>query len=107
MGSGAAFTGSGGSRSGGSEARVSETGGGETGRAPVPGWPEESAARLAKAAALREMGVDVYPTRYDRTHRLAEIDAAHGAKTLEEFEGLALLVRVAGRVMSKRSQGRY
>jgi len=84
---------------------VSETTGGETGRAPVPGWPEESAARLAKAAALREMGVDVYPTRYDRTHRLAEIAAAHGAKTLEEFEGLALLVRVAGRVMSKRGHG--
>ena len=48
---------------------------------PVAGWPPESAQRLEKAHALRALGVDPYPTRYERTHGLAEIRAAHDAKT--------------------------
>jgi lysyl-tRNA synthetase class 2 len=73
---------------------------------PVPGWPAESAQRLDKANALRGLGVNPYPNRYARTHTLAEIVSAHGAKTLEELEGLALSVRVAGRVMTKRGHGK-
>ena len=73
---------------------------------PVPGWPEESAQRLEKARALEALGVPVYPTRFDRTHRLGEILAACGSKTLEELESLALDVRVAGRVLTKRGHGK-
>ena len=39
------------------------------------GWPAESAQRLEKAEALRALGVDPYPNRYERTHRLGEIVA--------------------------------
>jgi lysyl-tRNA synthetase class 2 len=73
---------------------------------PVEGWPAESAQRLEKAEALREMGVDLYPTRYERTHTLGEIVAAHGEKTLEELEKLGLGVRIAGRVLTKRGHGK-
>jgi lysyl-tRNA synthetase class 2 len=73
---------------------------------PVPGWPAEAAQRLEKARALRAMGTDVYPTRFERSHRLAEIVAAYGDKTLEELESLAVDVRVAGRVLTKRGHGR-
>jgi lysyl-tRNA synthetase class 2 len=73
---------------------------------PVPGWPEESAQRLEKAQALQAMGVAVYPTRFERTHRLGEVVAAFGSKTLEELEALALDVRVAGRVLTRRTHGR-
>jgi lysyl-tRNA synthetase class 2 len=73
---------------------------------PVPGWPAESAQRLAKARALEDMGVAPYPTRFERTHRLGEIVEACGAKTLEELEGLAMDVRVAGRVLTKRGHGK-
>ncbi len=38
---------------------------------PVPGWPEESAQRLEKAAAVRAMGLPVYPTRYGPGTRAA------------------------------------
>ncbi len=49
---------------------------------PVPGWPEESAQRLAKARALRQRGIDPYPTRYRPTHTFAALVADHGEKDL-------------------------
>jgi lysyl-tRNA synthetase class 2 len=52
------------------------------------------------------MGVKVYPTRFERTHRLGEIVAAHEKKTIEELEELALEVRIAGRVVTKRGHGK-
>jgi lysyl-tRNA synthetase class 2 len=73
---------------------------------PVPGWPGESAQRLEKLAALRALGVNPYPTRFERTHRLGEIVAAGGDKTLEELQALGLAVRIAGRVMTKRGHGK-
>jgi lysyl-tRNA synthetase class 2 len=74
--------------------------------APVPGWPAESAQRLEKARALRALGVNVYPTRFERTHRLGDVVAAYGEKTLEELEALAVDVRIAGRVLTKRGHGK-
>jgi len=73
---------------------------------PVPGWPEESGYRLDKAKALREKGHRVYPTRFERTHRLGEIVAASGEKSAEELEKEARDVRVAGRVVGKRGHGK-
>jgi lysyl-tRNA synthetase, class II len=75
-------------------------------RPPVDGWPEESATRLAKANALRAQGINPYPNRYERTHSFAQIIAAYGEKTLEELEALAVPVRIAGRVVLKRPQGK-
>jgi lysyl-tRNA synthetase, class II len=76
------------------------------GEPPVPGWPAESAQRLEKAAAVRAMGIALYPTRYERTHRLGEIVAAYDDKTLEDLEALSAPVRIAGRVMTKRGHGK-
>jgi lysyl-tRNA synthetase class 2 len=73
---------------------------------PVPGWPEESAQRLAKGRELEAQGVRLYPTRFERTHRLAELVAAHAHKTSEELDELRLAVRIAGRVMTKRGHGK-
>jgi lysyl-tRNA synthetase class 2 len=73
---------------------------------PVPGWPAESAQRHGRSRVLREQGIDPYPTRFERSHRLAEIVSAHGTQTLEELEALAAEVRVAGRVLTKRGHGK-
>jgi lysyl-tRNA synthetase class 2 len=73
---------------------------------PVEGWPEESAQRLQKARALRALGVDPYPARYQRSHRLGEVVARYGDKTLEQLEALAVSVRVAGRVLTRRGHGK-
>jgi lysyl-tRNA synthetase class 2 len=73
---------------------------------PVPGWPEESGRRLEKAEALRALGVSVYPNRYDCSHRLGEVVAAYEGKTIAELEELAVDVRIAGRVLTKRGHGK-
>jgi lysyl-tRNA synthetase, class II len=80
--------------------------GGEGAEPPVAGWPAESIERAERARALRARGINPYPNRYDRTHGLAEIAAAHGERTLEELESLALDVRIAGRVMTQRGHGK-
>jgi lysyl-tRNA synthetase class 2 len=73
---------------------------------PVEGWPDESAQRRDKALRLRALGIDPYPTRYARTHSLAQIAAAYGERSLEELEQLAVAVRIAGRVVSRRAHGK-
>ena len=73
---------------------------------PVEGWPAESAERLERVRALRARGLNPYPNRYDRTHGLAEIVAAHGESSLEELDRLSLSVRIAGRVMTQRGHGK-
>jgi lysyl-tRNA synthetase class 2 len=73
---------------------------------PVPGWPAESAQRLQKARALRAKGVDPYPTRFVRTHRLGEIVGAYADKSLDALEALKVEVKIAGRVLTKRGHGK-
>ena len=65
---------------------------------------DERDRRLAKLDALRVAGTDPYPVRFDRTHTTAELHDhwAHlepGAETTD-------VVRVAGRVMLLRRQGK-
>jgi lysyl-tRNA synthetase class 2 len=73
------------------------------------GAPEENPAdirtqRLAKLDRLRSAGVDVYPYRFDRDRTLAELRAEFGG--LEAGAETEVEVRVAGRIMLKRGQGR-
>ncbi len=73
---------------------------------PPEDWPAEAVGRLDKAAALRDLGVAVYPSRFERSHRLGEIVSAYGDKGLEELEGLGVEASVAGRVTTKRGHGK-
>jgi lysyl-tRNA synthetase, class II len=66
---------------------------------------EEFAARLAKIEEIRARGDDPYPVRFKRTHTLNEVrvqwdDAIEAGSSTED------VVRVAGRVLLKRAQGR-
>jgi lysyl-tRNA synthetase class 2 len=55
--------------------------------------------RLDKLDLLRQSGIEPYADRYDRTHKAVNI--------IDEFEQLqGQEVRVAGRMMSKRDQGK-
>jgi lysyl-tRNA synthetase class 2 len=71
-----------------------------------PDWPEESAQRLERARRLRALGLDPYPTRYDRTHTLGEVVEAYGGLGAEELERRGPAVRVAGRVLLRRGHGK-
>jgi lysyl-tRNA synthetase class 2 len=68
------------------------------------GLAAEKALRLAKIEMLRRDGINPYPYRFDRTHTLAEVRAAHGqlAPGSETNERVA----VAGRLMLIRRQGK-
>jgi len=61
--------------------------------------------RRQKLQRLRELGIDPYPTRFERTHTSAE-----ARRAFEDHEragtGEELAVRVAGRLMSFRDMGR-
>ena len=66
---------------------------------------DERAARLARVEAIRARGDDPYPVRFDRTHTLAEVrehwdDRIDAGTTTDE------VVRVAGRVLLRRVQGK-
>jgi lysyl-tRNA synthetase, class II len=60
--------------------------------------------RLEKLARLREAGVDPYPYRFDRDRTLGELRDEFGS--LEPGAETDQRVRVAGRIMLKREQGR-
>ncbi len=68
------------------------------------GLEAEKAKRLAKLDDLRAAGTNPYPYRFDRTHTLSEIRAAHGS--LEAGTETDVRVAIAGRMMLKREQGK-
>jgi lysyl-tRNA synthetase class 2 len=68
------------------------------------GLAAEKAKRLAKLDEVRAAGGEPYPYRFDRTHTLAEVRAAHGH--LESGVETDAHVAVAGRVMLLREQGK-
>jgi lysyl-tRNA synthetase, class II len=65
---------------------------------------DERTRRLAKIDALRSSGQDPYPVRFDRTHTAGEVVEHWG--DLEAGEETGDEVRVAGRIMLLRRQGR-
>ncbi len=61
-------------------------------------------ARLAKLEALLSSGIDPWPVRFDRTHVAAELHDAHADLAAGTDSGIK--VRVAGRLLSSRLQGK-
>ena len=67
------------------------------------------AERREKLKALRASRADgiAFPNDYRPAHAAAELHAAHGTKSTEEFEAAAHIdVKVAGRIMLKRLMGK-
>lgn len=67
---------------------------------------EQEIVRRQKMEDLRAKGIDPFGSRYERTATTGEIKARYGDKTKEELEELAVKVRVAGRIMTKRRNGK-
>ena len=68
------------------------------------GLGAEKAKRLDMIQGLRDAGVNPYPYRFDRSHSLGELRTAHG--DLEPGTETDARVRVAGRMMLRREQGK-
>ena len=62
--------------------------------------------RRANLDALKQLGVDVYPQRFDTEATISAIAATHGAATGEALEANHLRTRVAGRILSVRTFGK-
>jgi lysyl-tRNA synthetase class 2 len=62
--------------------------------------------RRANLDALRALGVDVYPRRYDSQATIESIVAAYSPKTGDELEAEKPTTRTAGRILSIRSFGK-
>ena len=62
--------------------------------------------RREKLDKLRNLGMDPFGHRFERTHLAQDILDQYGDKDNEELEQLAVKVRMAGRVMQKRGQGK-
>jgi lysyl-tRNA synthetase class 2 len=70
--------------------------------------PEESdqvVQRRANLEALKQLGVDPYPRRFESTP-ITYLVAEHGAKTAQELEAPRITVRVAGRILAIRTFGK-
>lgn len=62
--------------------------------------------RREKLDELRGLGVDPFGKKYERTHNAGDILKEYDALSKEELEEKAVMVRIAGRIMAKRTMGK-
>ena len=67
---------------------------------------EQEVIRQQKMEDLRAQGIDPFGHAYARTHRSGDIRREYGMCTKEELEEKNVTVKVAGRIMTKRRQGK-
>ena len=68
------------------------------------GLAAEKARRIGRVEELRARGDEPYPYRFDRSHTLGEVRAAH--EDIEPGSETDVQVTVAGRIMLKRDTGK-
>ncbi|HEX5481337.1 MAG TPA: lysine--tRNA ligase [Terriglobia bacterium] len=62
--------------------------------------------RQKKLRAIADLGLEIYPRKFDFTHTLPQVVAEYSGRTAEELEAQKVAVRVAGRVMTIRPHGK-
>src|SRR2546423_10525067 len=62
--------------------------------------------RLEKLKQIEALGQEAYPRKFAYTHTVAQVLAEFSPKSGEELEATKPQVRVAGRLMSIRGQGK-
>lgn len=67
---------------------------------------EQEIVRRDKMQDLIDKGIDPFGSRYDRTATTKSIKEAYLDKTREELEEMHETVKIAGRIMTKRRQGK-
>lgn len=67
---------------------------------------QQEQVRRQKMQDLIDMGIDPFGSRYDRTSNSGVIKSSYEDKTKEELDELQVTVKIAGRIMTKRRQGK-
>ena len=67
---------------------------------------EQEKVRRKKMQDLQDMGIDPFGQRYDRTATSGKIIEKYDSYTKEELQEMGASVKIAGRIMTKRRQGK-
>lgn len=72
---------------------------------------KERTERFRKLSEIKEMGIEAYPERFEKTHSIAQIlkisEDEKNIKTVEEIsENSAKTYRTAGRIVMSRTHGK-
>ena len=67
---------------------------------------DQELSRRKKAQELSDKGIEPFGSRYDRTSDSKKIFDEYDKYTLEELDAKNVIVKVAGRIMSKRRMGK-
>lgn len=67
---------------------------------------EQEMVRRNKMRDLKEKGIDPFGSRFERTDTSKTVKEKYLDKTKEELEEMHILVKIAGRIMTKRRQGK-
>ena len=67
---------------------------------------EQEKIRRQKMQDLIDMGIDPFGHAYERTHKSGQIRAEYENFTKEELVEKNVIVKIAGRIMTKRRQGK-
>jgi lysyl-tRNA synthetase class 2 len=62
--------------------------------------------RRANLQELKNLGVDVYPRRFDASVSITTLVTEHGAKTAEVLDAAKITARIAGRILAIRGFGK-
>jgi lysyl-tRNA synthetase class 2 len=71
-----------------------------------PGESDQVLQRRANLQALRDLGVDTYPHRFQTAATIDSVVAEHGDKAGDALDAAQIHTRVAGRVLAIRSFGK-
>lgn len=69
-------------------------------------FSEQEQVRRQKAEALKEMGIDPFGHRYDVSAFSEDLKKQYAGYTHEQLEEMNVIVKVAGRIMTKRGKGK-
>ena len=67
---------------------------------------DQELSRRKKAQELSDKGIEPFGSRYDRTSDSKKIFDEYDKYSLEELDAKNVIVKVAGRIMSKRRMGK-
>ncbi len=69
---------------------------------------EQEIIRREKAEQLRELGIDPFGHRFDRTHNTSTFKKEFGKYTKEELHDMdpKKIIKIAGRIMTRRVKGK-
>lgn len=67
---------------------------------------EHMKVRLEKLKKIEDLGVDIYPYDFNKTHSFRDIISTYGEYSKEQFETDKIITSIAGRIIAIRNMGK-